>query len=214
MSESKLNRFRKKTGNDAERLYVKSFGGLTLYYHDSPITIVWESQKARIMFCYLLVTCDQWIHRDKLIEILWPGCDPQSGINNFKTTLSRLRKSFAGPQVINPVIIQGEALRINHELIETDIEKFRASALNGIKLHARGDFAHARPCLEAAQDLYYGDFLPDEPFNAYITAARLELAQIYSHVLRILARVYQQEGNHDGVEALLLLQRCSILAPV
>jgi hypothetical protein len=28
-----------------------------------------------------------------------------------------------------------------------------------------------------------------------------------------LARVYQQEGNHDGVEALSLLQKVTVLVP-
>ena len=99
--------------SESVKLDVRAFGGLSIYYKGAPITVLWESQKARLLFCYLLVTYDQWVHRDKLIEVLWPGCDVKAGANNFKTTVSRLRKSFSGPQTINPVITQGEAVRIN-----------------------------------------------------------------------------------------------------
>src|SRR4051794_11249179 len=94
-----------------EGIKVRTFGGLTVYASGGPITINWESQKARLLYCYLLVSFDQWVHRDKLTEILWPGCDMNAGTKNFKTTLSRLRKSFYSADCLNPIITQGEAVR-------------------------------------------------------------------------------------------------------
>jgi len=191
----------------AEQLDVCAFGGLTIYYQGSPITVLWESQKARLLFSYLLVTYDQWVHRDKLIELLWPGCEVAAGTNNFKTTLSRLRKSFAGPRVLNPVLVQGEAVRINFQAISLDASRFRQNALNGVKMQLRGETKLARPCLETAQDLYTGEFLPEEPFNPFITAARNELSDLYDHVVKSLERIYRQEGNEEAVAAMLLLQK-------
>ena len=194
-----------KAGESA-KLDVRAFGGLSIYYKGAPITIIWESQKARLLFCYLLVTYDQWVHRDKLIEVLWPGCDIKAGANNFKTTVSRLRKSFSGPQTINPVITQGEAVRIDVNAISLDASLFRYNATNGIKSQARGDNKAAREFLEAAQDLYTGDFLTEEPFNPFISAVRSELHQLYVSVLTSLEKVYQQEQNSDAMEALLMLK--------
>ncbi|MBT0654450.1 AfsR/SARP family transcriptional regulator [Geomobilimonas luticola] len=188
------------------KLDVRAFGGLSIYYKGAPITILWESQKARLLFCYLLVTYDQWVHRDKLIEVLWPGCDVKAGANNFKTTVSRLRKSFSGPQTINPVITQGEAVRLDVNVISLDASLFRYNATNGIKFQARGDNKAAREFLEAAQDLYTGDFLPEEPFNPFISAARSELHQFYVSVITSLEKVYHQEQNSDAMEALLMLK--------
>ncbi len=196
-----------KKAEDSERIAVCAFGGLSFYYHGSPIIVFWESQKARLLFCALLVTYDQWIHRDKLIEVLWPGCDVIAGANNFKTTLSRLRKSFSGPRTINPVITQGEAVRIDSNVISLDVSQFRFNATMGIKMYARGDLKTARQFLEAAQDLYTGEFLPEEPFNQFLTSARTELAELNVSVMRTLERIYQQEGNNDALEAILLLKR-------
>ena len=195
----------KKT-DTPENLAVCTFGGLSFSFKGAPVTISWESQKARLLFCYLLVTFDQWVHRDKLIELLWPG-DEGAAVNNFKTTLSRLRKSFSGSQPINPVLTQGEAVRINFNTITLDASLFRQKATSGIKLLARGDHKSAKAYLEAAQDLYVGDFLPEEPFNECINVARAELSELNSAVIVSLGKIYQAEGNHDAVEAIHLLRR-------
>lgn len=193
--------------DDTGQLAVCAFGGLSFYYNGSPVSIVWESQKARLLFCYLLVTYDQWVHRDKIIELLWPGGDEGAAINNFKTTLSRLRKSFSGSRSVNPVLTQGEAVRINHNGITLDASMFRHKATTGIKLLARGDIKSARAFLEAAQDLYSGEFLPEEPFNQFITSTRRELAELNSAVIISLGKIYQQEGNPDAMEIISFLRR-------
>jgi DNA-binding SARP family transcriptional activator len=202
-----------KKSDNAEKLTVRSFGGLSIYYQGSPISIVWESQKARLLFSYLLITNDQWVHRDKFIELLWPGCVGNAGSNNFKTTLSRLRKSFSGPRIINPVMTQGEAVRINIHDIDVDASQFRLQAVSGIKLLSRGESKAARECLEAALDIYTGEFLPEEPFNDFIKNARDELSELHFSVVRYLERIYQQEGNKETLEAFHLLNKSAVTSP-
>lgn len=188
------------------QILIKTFGGLGLSYLNSPITIIWESQKARVLFCYLLISYDQWLHRDKLIDMLWPGCDPVSGAKNFKTTLSRLRKSFMGPRSINPIMTLGEAIRLDFNIFTLDSSQFKGYAQVGIKMLARGDISAARKYLEAAQDEYSGVFLPEEPFDQQICAERGELERLHESVLTSLQRVYQLEGNNDAVEAISFLK--------
>jgi DNA-binding SARP family transcriptional activator len=199
-----------KKSEEAEELSVRAFGGLIIYYQGSPITVIWESQKARLLFCYLLVTYDQWIHRDKLIEALWPGCDPGAGANNFKTTISRLRKSFCGSRIINPVLMQGEAVRINFAAISLDSSQFLHKATTGIKLLARGETNEARKYLEEAQDLYTGEFLTEEPFNHYITITRDELADLHTSVIISLERIYHQQGNTEAMDAIRILTKALV----
>ncbi len=202
-----------KKSDNAEKLTVRSFGGLSVFYQGSPVSIVWESQKARLLFSYLLITNDQWVHRDKFIEMLWPGCVGNAGSNNFKTTLSRLRKSFTGPRSINPVMTQGEAVRINIHDIDVDASQFKLQAVSGIKLLSRGETKAAKECLEAALDIYTGEFLPEEPFNEFINIARKELAELHVSVVRYLERIYQQEGNKETLEAFHILHKSMAVNP-
>jgi len=185
---------------------VCTFGGLNVYLNNSPVTIIWESQKARLLFCCLLVTFDQWVHRQTVIEAVWPGCSPASGEKNFKTTLSRLRKSFFGPRVLSPVLTQGEAVRLNNQAITLDASEFRNYSTQGIKLLVRGEVKSARKSLEAAQDLYCGQFLPEEPHNQFITAARTEFSELYISVIKALEKSYLLEGNSDALEVFSFLK--------
>ncbi len=213
-TRSKKSEKGKRSRPDGEKIEVRTFGGLSVFHKGSQITIDWESQKARLLFCCLLVTYDQWVHRQKLIEAIWPGCNPSSGEKNFKTTLSRLRKSFAGAQCLNPVLTQGEAVRMNFEVVDLDASRFRYNASQGIKYLVRGEIKTSIKYLESAQDIYLGEFLPEEPYNEFITIARSELSEIYSSVLKSLEKSYQMEGNTDAIEAFSYLKNNILLGEI
>lgn len=198
------------TTTNGNRIKVCTFGGLTVYRNEAPVAIAWGSRKARLLFCCLLVTFDQWIHRRSVIEALWPGCSPDSGEKNFKTTLSRLRKSFTGLDSMAPVLVQGEAVRLNYLSLSLDASEFRNSATQGIKRLVRGDTKSARKLLETAQDLYRGAFLPEEPDNAFIADARNELAEIHMSVLKALQKSYLLDGNSDALEVFSFLKNPSL----
>jgi SARP family transcriptional regulator, regulator of embCAB operon len=200
----------KDSSKSSDKIDVRTFGGLSILHNGSPITINWESQKARLLFCCLLVTYDQWVHRQKLIEAVWPDCSLNSGEKNFKTTLSRLRKSFCGARCLNPVLTQGEALRINFDAVSLDASSFKSNAAQGIKLLVRGEIKAARRYLEFAQDIYLGEFLPEEPYNQFITSERSELTDIYSSVIKALEKSYQLEGNRDAIEVFSFLKNAPL----
>lgn len=191
-----------KTSTRSEKIFIRTFGGLTVYYHNNPVFISWESQKARLLFCYLMITCDQWVHRDQLIELLWPGGDHASSLRNFKTTLSRLRKSFQGARNMNPVISQGDAYRLNFETVTCDCDLFRAEAISGIKHMTRGDEKGAKEHLEKAQELYMAEFLPEEPTDLFVSEARKEMSALFGTVLNYLERIYLAEERPDLLQSL------------
>jgi DNA-binding SARP family transcriptional activator len=72
---------------------------------------------------------------------------------------------------------------------------------------ARGETRSARKCLEAAQDLYAGEFIPEEPGNSFINNERRELAELYCSVLRYLCEIYREEGNPQALDAFLFLNK-------
>lgn len=192
------------------RFRVCSFGGLTVYRDGVPVCIDWESRKARLLFCCLLVTFDQWVHRRKVIEALWPESSTDSGEKNFKTTLSRMRKSIAGFGCTASVLTQGEAIRLNYLSLALDASEFRNNATQGIKRLVRGDTKSARKLLESAQDLYRGEFLPEEPYNRLIAEARTELSGIHASVIKALEKSYLIDGNADALEMFSFLATPSL----
>jgi len=183
--------------NHSGKISIRTFGGLTVYRNNAPVIISWCSQKARLLLCYLLITSDQWVHHDRLVELLWPGGDQECTARNFKTTLSRLRKSLSGAMNSNPVLCQGNAYRLNFESITCDCSTFRSEAVAGIRLMTRGDGPMARQHLKIAQDLYLAEFLPEEPDDPFIDTARKEMAGLYGTMMEHLAQIYTSEGRSD-----------------
>ena len=186
-----------KCRSRSETIAIRTFGGLTFYRGNLPMAIQWDSQKARLLFCYLLITSDQWVHRNQLMELLWPGCNPEAGFKNFKTTLSRLRKSLNGKEQCNHILAQGDAYRINFEAITCDCEEFRINAVAGIRLMSRGNTQEAKSHLERAGDLYLAEFLPEEPVDHFIAKARKEMTELYGTAMSLLMQIYESEDRAD-----------------
>ena len=185
-----------------EKTFFRTFGGLTIYHKKAPVIISWSSQKARLLLCYLLITSDQWVHHERLVELLWPGYDRDCRDRNFKTTLSNLRTSLSGIKDLNPVLSQGNAYRLNFETITCDCSTFRGEAVAGIRLMNRDDVAQAKEHLKTAQDLYAAEFLPEEPDDPFIGAARSEMDGLNASVMQSLSQIYASEGHSDLFEAL------------
>jgi two-component SAPR family response regulator len=188
--------------NHSGKISIRTFGGLTVYRNNAPVIISWCSQKARLLLCYLLITSDQWVHHDRLVELLWPGGDHDCSAQNFKTTLSRLRKSLSGAMNSNPVLCQGNAYRLNFESITCDCSTFRSEAVVGIRLMTRGDGAMGRQHLKSAQELYSAEFLPEEPDDPFIGTARKEMAGLYDSIMHYLSQNYTSEERTDFLEML------------
>lgn len=54
----------------------------------------WGSERAKLLFAYLLDKSKVTFSRDELIELLWPESDPVETGNNFHVTLYRLRRAL------------------------------------------------------------------------------------------------------------------------
>ena len=191
-----------KLANKTEGILIRTFGGLTVYRSNKPVMIPWSSQKARLLFCYLLITSDQWVHRERFIELLWPGGNHDRNVRNFNTTLSRLRKSLRDVTEREPVLSQGDAYRLNFEAITCDSSTYRSEVVAGIRLMTRGDVKGGMEHLEIAQGLYSSEFLPEEPDDAFIGTTRRNLAGLYDTMMKYLDQMYATEERSASSESL------------
>jgi len=79
--------------------------------------------------------------RDKLVALLWPESPPGSARHSLADTVYRLRKALGEGSILG----EGETLRLNPEVIHTDVHAFEASLVEGRQ--------------EDAASLYGGAFL-------------------------------------------------------
>ncbi|MGK5683008.1 AAA family ATPase [Actinoplanes sp. URMC 104] len=97
------------------------------------------------------------LHRDQVIDLLWPGADPALGAGRLHKSLHYARRVLGGDRIR----LRDDLLSLDPADLWVDVDAFEAAA-------ARGD-------LEEALALYTGDLLPENRFDAWAEPRRAEL---------------------------------------
>ncbi|HEX04605.1 MAG TPA: PAS domain-containing protein, partial [Bacteroidetes bacterium] len=88
----KVNRVHPDVDGDI-RVKVRTYGEFSLIIDGSNIeTNKWRSKKALDVFCYLLLHYSQPVHKEVLIDFLWPNLDSHTGNRRLLNAISELRK--------------------------------------------------------------------------------------------------------------------------
>ncbi len=101
---------------------VQLFGGLRLTRGEQVITR-FRTRATDSVFAYLALHLGKPILRDKLIDLIWPDAEEESGRQNLRTALTSIR------QVLGPEAIEATRMtvRLMPEHVTTDVEAFRKS---------------------------------------------------------------------------------------
>jgi DNA-binding SARP family transcriptional activator len=183
-----------RTGSPA--LTVWTLGPLRLARDGEAIPpTAWHRLKARTLFAYLLCARPRRVHKEVLIDLLWPDAEPNRGAHALQVTLSDLRRTLGGGDHLRRVgplygLELGEAGVVDVELFEEECERARLRAEAG---ETDATLTH----LLAAQGLYRGEFLAEEPFADWAVARRERLRDDYVDVLLRLERHYEAAGGME-----------------
>jgi DNA-binding SARP family transcriptional activator len=178
----------------AERPFgVCCLGGLRLSLDGEP-DLRALTPRARSLLRLLALHEGRPVHREVLMEALWPGADPSSSGRNLQVLVSNLR------QVLEPgrgrgddtlVARDGDAYRLAlPEDVEIDVTAFRRTLA---RARACRDPKTAAVAYARALDLYVGELFPEEgPADWVLEPRELLLAEAV-------------EAARDLAEALLVL---------
>ncbi len=125
--------------------------------------------------------------RDKLVAYLWPESDTSHARHRLSDSLYVLRQALGD----DPVVVVGEHMWLNRELVQADLLAFEE--------------ALERDDREAAAALYAGPFLDgfhlggSQEFEDWLEAERTRLAELHAKALESLAQ--QAEGAGDLARA-------------
>ncbi|MBA3522056.1 MAG: protein kinase [Gemmatimonadales bacterium] len=140
------------------------------------------------------------LSRDKVIALLWPESDDEHARGTLRQTLHTLRRDLRAPDIL----LGADSLRLNPEIITSDIREFD-SAL------AAGDLERAAAC-------YAGPFLDGfhiagaAEFERWVEGQRSEYAGQASATIESLARDAGRRG--DGERAVQWWRRLAALDPL
>ena len=174
----------------------------------------WRLRKARTLVKLLVLADGHRMHRESLVALLWPDRDTESGINNLHQALYVARRVLApGSGVLFP--LREDVVLLSDSVMPwLDVEAFGAACRRARETRAPGDY-------RSAGELYRGDLLPEDQFEAWAEAPRdalrerrlgllIEYAEVlserreYTEVAEVAGAVTAADPFHEGAYRLLM----------
>jgi DNA-binding SARP family transcriptional activator len=210
-------------------LRVQTLGGFRVWRHGVEIqTTDWGREKALHLFQFFVTVGRQYLHKEQIIDRLWPDLDIKKGDRDFKVALNSVnnalesnREAWSEPRFIRR---HGLAYGLNLEDVWLDSEVFEMLITTGNqtmmgKNHATratgngngNGKATAIACYEAAVSLYQGDYLPERRYEDWTSAERERLQILALGTMTTLAELLFE---CNPLESVRLTQRVLMIDPV
>lgn len=184
---------------EATELELRCLGPFVAFHRGRSIPAeAFTRRKALVLLKLLAIRAGAPVHRDVLIELLWPEVDPRQGANRLHGLVHDLRS------VIEPQRTGHDWLYVRSRDglyyldvdagVDIDVSRFRL-LLRAAQHDECASDAEACDLLEQAVELYRGDLFADDPFATWCETERQELRRQYVEALERLARLHQAGGR-------------------
>jgi DNA-binding SARP family transcriptional activator len=181
---------------------VRTLGGFGVSVGGEPVPAsAWQSRVAREIVGMLAASRGRPLHREIVVERLWPDEDPTKAGNRLSVALSTIRGVFDPERsrgADHYLIAARESLALDLDHVEVDIEAFFEEARRGRALHRTGDQVMGLSVLRSAEARYLGEFLEDQPYADWAIALREEARTEFMSIARVLAEAESRHGDHDA----------------
>src|SRR6516164_6063805 len=146
-------------------------------------------KKARALLGYLAAQGGQAVSRERLADLLWPYQGSEQARHSLRNCLLELRKAL-GPSGAGYLVADFANCRIQD--VAVDLDRFE-----------RLSRSQNRAELQAAADLYRGEFLADfhidsEPFQEWLAAERDRTLALICDILQRLTAAQDAAGEFDA----------------
>ena len=159
----------------------------------------WRLTKARTLVKLLALEPAQRLHREYLLDLLWPDLSPSAGANNLHQALHAGRRALAGEGADGLLELRDQVVVLRASgLVDVDATQFRTQAEAALDA---GDLAGLR----AAHAAYRGELLPDDRYESWVRGPRDELRALHRQVLVRLGDQARSAGSLAEAEAALEL---------
>ena len=181
----------------APRLYVRSFGALTIHrgsWRGDASTI--EKRRMRALLALLVANFRSTLTREMALDILWPDTDPASAVNSLNQAVFQLRRvvdpGFRDGESPPYVLSSVDSVQLNPDLVVTDLDEFRRIAL-GI---GRNPESSRPEQITSLIDIVRGEFLAELRYDDWALRSR---TAIHSEVREMLLSIAigDRQANPD-----------------
>lgn len=159
----------------------------------------WRLRKAASLVKLLAIAPGHRLHREQMMNLLWPDLRKQAASNNLRRVLHFARKALDPAEGSRYLVSQDESLVLcPGGSLWVDVEAFEEAVATARR--SRDPAAY-----RVAIELFAGDLLPDDRYERWAESRRQELQVTFISLLTELAGLY--EGREEYGRAIETLQR-------
>ncbi|HBY97082.1 MAG TPA: hypothetical protein DEP84_24575, partial [Chloroflexi bacterium] len=194
-------------------LYIQTLGPFRVWRGGREVERpAWSREKAVHLLQFLVCHRGRIVHREHIIEALWPDSAPAKAATGLRVALSTLRKALASdpPQPGFSREAAGE-LMAAADFIRREGEGLQLDLGSGIRVDAdewsrlvraaraveSRDPGQAITLYESALAMYHGDFLEDNPYAEWAEEERQQRAVEYLSTAERLATLLAGQGEFE-----------------
>ena len=188
----------KQGGPEESTVVVRLLGGLQVAVSGAPVADgAWRLRRARTLIKLLALSPERRLHREQLVEALWPdGGSSPAGLHQV-LYVARKALSTADAEAGGALAMRDDVVELAAEGLWVDVDAFElaaAAARRGADLDA----------YQAALDLYGGELLPEDRYESWAAARRESLRELHLALLIEQSELLRAaEEDQAAVEALL-----------
>jgi DNA-binding SARP family transcriptional activator len=174
------------------QLRINLLGGFRVWVGSRPIPDeAWKRRKVQALIKLLALTSKHCMHREQLMELLWPGAEIEDARNSLRQILHLTRQILKLEDNANLDILidhNGWLCLTSEGQAWVDTEAFEAAAT---KCRRSEDEAACQTALH----LYKGELLPEDRYEDWIASRRESLRWLYLSSLSKLGTMLESQGD-------------------
>ncbi len=192
-------RGRKKMNEIGEKLFIYLLGNFSVWLGTTHIPEeAFERRKPRQLLKLLALQSDFRLHRDQVLDLLWPELPLESASSQLHKAVHQIRRALASAKpTTSPEklleVKEGELRLYAPAGVMTDALQFTLLSKQALNSQTLAD-------LERAAAEYRGDLLPSDLYEDWSIENRDALKDKATRLFKMLAETYLKEGEFAKAE--------------
>jgi DNA-binding SARP family transcriptional activator len=160
----------------------------------------WQRRTAKTLTKLLATHPRHRLHREQVMEILWPDVEIESALNSFGKALHAARRALEPelpPRESSAYLpLMDSMVALDTQRVWIDADHFESLAESAIRQGDVGGY-------ECALAAYGGELLPEDRYEDWCAERRDRLAALHVQLLLALAEAHEERGAHSASAARL-----------
>ena len=194
-------------------LQIYMLGKFALVANESGVAMdKWKRRQAVTLLKFLATHLDRPVHRERILDHLWPDVDEERGWGRLKVTMYYLRTQLRAAGAEQDTIrTLGSAYQLRRDAVWVDAEHFEKLTTEGRLLQDKGRCDEALRCFDEALYLYRGEYLEQDVYADWCAEERERLGEIYLDMLTRKAECHAQ--RYEFLEAVQICRKGLVQDP-